>query len=101
MSTYCSNIQEYRFCRIPFAVIASPFLLGAVIETHLDTYQTKISDKLKSDIYVDNLVTGADSTADALQMYADSKRMFDSASMNLKEWVSSGAEFNKCIPEKG
>ena len=50
-------------------------------------------------MYVDNLVTGADSTADALQMYADSKRMFDSASMNLREWLSSSAEFNKCIPE--
>ena len=50
-------------------------------------------------MYVDNLVTRADSTADALQMYADSKRMFDSASMNLREWLSSSAEFNKCIPE--
>ena len=27
MSTYCINIQEYIFCRIPFCVIASPFPL--------------------------------------------------------------------------
>ena len=50
---------------MPFEVISSRVLLGATIDHHLDSYRTEISDKLKSDIYVDNLITGTNSVDEA------------------------------------
>ena len=51
------NIQIYRFCRIPFGVISSPFLLDATIAYHLKQTQTPTANQIQRDIYVDNIVT--------------------------------------------
>ena len=89
------NIQEYRFCRVPFGVISSPFLLGATIDSHLESYNTVLTDSIKSDIYVDNLITGTETTKDAVQMYHSKKHFFQEASMNIREWISNDESVNK------
>ena len=93
------NIETYRFCRVPFGIISSPFLLSATIEAHLETYNSEIADKLKHDIYVDNVITGAKNDQEAIQLYKDSKSMFQDASMNLREWISNSSQVNQAIPE--
>ena len=45
------TIQEFRFCRVPFGVISSPFLLSATVKAHLDSYSSEITDKIQCDIY--------------------------------------------------
>ena len=92
-----NSIQEYRFCRVPFGVISSPFLLGATIESHLNTYDSELATKLKNDIYVDNLITGTGTVADAIQLYQKAKSIFSEASMNLREWVSNNDEVNRFL----
>ncbi|MCG8078471.1 MAG: hypothetical protein JAY75_19800, partial [Candidatus Thiodiazotropha taylori] len=91
------NLQEYRFCRVPFGLISSPFLLGATIESHLDSYENEIATKLKTDIYVDNLITGTNDVEQAIHLYRSAKSIFKDASMNLREWISSNSEVNKVI----
>ncbi|XP_045185375.2 uncharacterized protein LOC123543362 [Mercenaria mercenaria] len=94
------NVQEYRFCRVPFGVVSSPFLLGATINHHLDSYNTDISRRIKNDIYVDNLITGANTVDDAKRLYSEVKSMFDAASMNMRDWISNNDDVNKYIPDK-
>ena len=93
------TIQEFRFCRVPFGIISSPFLLGATVEAHLDSYGSEVSDKIKSDIYMDNVITGANSVKEATDLYSQSKTIFNAASMNLREWMTSSADVNNVIPE--
>ena len=91
------NIQDHRFCRVPFGLISSPFLLVATIESHLESYESEVATKLKNDIYVDNVITGADYVESAIQVYREAKSIFKEASMNIREWISSNAEVNKVI----
>ena len=103
------NVQVYRFCRIPFGVISSPFLLAATINHHLEKFEhevnskiapTDIAKQIKDNMYVDNVITGANDVNDAIQFYKVSQDIFNAMSMNLREWASNSSEFLDSIPEK-
>ena len=51
-----------------------------------------------NDMYVDNLITGAGSVPEAIQLYQKSKKMLAAVGMNLCEWMSNFPEFMQCIP---
>jgi len=97
------HIQEWRFKRVPFGVVSSPFLLSATVEHHLDSYQSKNANKVKDDIYMDNVVTGTDSVEEAKELYSEVKVVFSDAQMNLREWSTNSVELRECIekPDQG
>ena len=52
-----NNLVTYRFTRIPFGIISSPFLLGAAIKHHLTPKDNQADHHLSEDFHVDNLIT--------------------------------------------
>ena len=52
-----NNLQVHHFCRIPFGVISSLFLLAATIYHHLKQIGNSTAEQIQHDIYVDNLCT--------------------------------------------
>lgn len=91
------ELKVYRHCRVVFGVTSSPFLLGAVIQYHLQTvleesvYPKEIIEKLIDSFYVDNCVTSVE-TESELQSFIDvatsvmAKRKFD-----LRGWEHSNS----------
>ena len=51
-------------------------------------------------MYVDNLLTGVNSSEDAREFYSESKEVFQKSSMNLREWNSNSKEFLNSISEQ-
>ena len=80
------NIKIYRFRRVPFGIISSPFLLAAVIGHHIRSSLSSYSEEILSNMYVDNLISGQKDEASAVEFYSATKSLFHSANMNLRQW---------------
>ncbi|XP_045782904.1 uncharacterized protein LOC123879305 [Maniola jurtina] len=95
---HVDNIICLRFCRVPFGIISSPFLLNATIKHHLSKGNEQLQ-LIAKDIYVDNLVTGVQTLDEAIQIYQDTKDTFGQISMNLRDWSSNSKQFMNRIPD--
>ena len=59
-----------------------------------------IAKHLQRDRYVDNLITGVCTVDEAKLLYTGAKKLFETASMNLREWASNCKKFEESIPNQ-
>ena len=84
-----------RFARVVFGVSASPFLLNATINHHLETYRDvdpEFVDEFLSSIYVDDLVTGACDVESSYKLYVKSRLRLAAAGFKLRKFITNSAE---------
>ena len=81
-------------------MISSPFFLSATIKYHLQQRNTLIAKLLQRDTYVDNVITGVNSLEEAKLLYTKAKKLFNNASMNLREWASNSQLFMASVPHE-
>lgn len=93
------NLLYLRFCRVPFGVISSPFLLTATIRYHLSRTNQPLLKKIADRCYVDNLVTNANNVEEAKTMFKETRKAFGELSMNIRDWTSNSMEFLESVPE--
>ena len=94
------NLSTFRFCRVPFGIICSPFLLEATLQYHLKRENSDVATMMCGNIYADNLSVGATSVEKACVIYKEAKSIFKRASMNLREWSSNCDAFLSCLPNE-
>ncbi|KAL6723775.1 hypothetical protein Aduo_018745 [Ancylostoma duodenale] len=91
------NLLTFYFERIPFGLICSPFLLAATIHLHLTKTATPLAHEILTSCYVDNIFSSANTKEEAEQKYFQTKELFKSAGMNVREWTSSEEQVNDTI----
>ncbi|VDK46038.1 unnamed protein product, partial [Cylicostephanus goldi] len=91
------NLITYRFTRVPFGLVSSPFLLAGTIHFHLSSMATELSRHLIRNTYVDNVFYAAKNVEDGKSFYNKAKELFKKAGMNLRAFASNSEKLNQYI----
>ncbi|XP_077996706.1 uncharacterized protein LOC144450013 [Glandiceps talaboti] len=85
-----SLFKVYRFKSVLFGAVCSPFILNAVVKTHLETHAEKwASNDLSENMYVDNVVTGTEDAQEARKYYTDANEIMQTGGFKLRSWSSN------------
>ena len=90
-----SDIETYRFTRALFGLTCSPFLLGGVIEQHLQSWESEMPEIvaiLRKSLYVDDLLNGGQTVDQARERKNTATEIFSDAKFVLHKWNSNVTE---------
>ena len=90
-----AEILTYRFTRVLFGLAPSPFLLGGVLECHLDLWSQKYPEdveRIRRSLYVDDILSGGQDTTEAKQRKTTAIEIMDDAKFKLHKWNSNVPE---------
>ena len=84
------KLRIMRFCRLPFGNTASPFLLIATLQNHIKALPVShVTRELLQNMYMDNLLSGADSVSEVYDLIRKSSVIMNQAGMNLRQFACS------------
>ena len=86
------RLRTYRFPRALFGLGPSPFLLGGVIQQHLNTCRDKhpkCVEEIERELYVDDILSGGPTTEEVKQKKATTTEIFAQAIFHLHKWHSN------------
>ena len=89
------DVQVYRYNTAVFGVRSSPFLLNAVLRHHIESFKNVDPEfvfKLSESFYVDDLVTGCETTEETFCLYEKARDRLKLAAFSLRKWKSNDQE---------
>ena len=83
--------RHYRFCRVPFGGVSSPFMLGGVIKYHLETTEGEesVNESLKEDTYVDTVMGLLSTEGEAKEFKGEATEIMSKGQFPLGKWESN------------
>ena len=89
-----------RFCRLPFGLNCSPFLLRGTLEHHLkkeELVDPEFVYKVLKSLYVDDLNSGSSNVTEGYELYEKIKSIMLKAGMNMRNWRTISRELMETI----
>ena len=96
------EIALFRFTRVVFGVLASPFLLNATIDhlmKKMDSSEEQFVQKFCRSIYVDDIATSLPDVDAAYQFYLKAKLHLKGANFNLRKFETNSLELREKIAD--
>ena len=96
------DIQEWELQRLTFGVTCSPFIAQRTLKQLVIDEGSKYplaAEALTSSCYIDDLVCGASSVKEALNLYNELNQLLNSGGFTLHKWASSNLDVLLTIPE--
>ena len=95
-----SPFITYRFTAVPFGTASSPFMLNATISYHLEHFSSPVSLHMKKNMYVDNVISGADTEKSAVNYYHEGRTIMNDAKFNLRSWASNCSALQDVVTQE-
>ena len=86
------RVETLRFTRALFGLAPSPFLLGGVVQQHLENCREqypKVVEEIEKSLYVDDLISGGPTIPAARQVKETSSDIFAQGGFTLHKWYSN------------
>ena len=64
-------------------------MLNATIQYHLEHFNSPVSLDMKRNMYVDNVISGADTEKSAVNYYHEGRTIMNDGKFNLRSWASN------------
>ena len=97
-----AEVVVYRFCRVVFGLNASPFLLNATLRYHIEKFSDvdpEFVRKMLHSFYVDDLVSGGETTEEVVNLYEKAKIRMASGGFRLRKWLTNDAGLRQRIQD--
>lgn len=97
-----AELEEYRILRVTFGTAPAPYLAVKTLQqaAHDDGMNCpEISEMVRRDFYVDDLMTGCQSIEEGLTIKEKMTELLQRSGFLLQKWVSSNQELNQQISE--
>lgn len=97
------KVEEYTLNTVTYGTSNAPYIAIRVLNqlaTDVKQTHSRASRIIEKDFYVDDMITGANSVNEAIEIYNDIKSALQSGKLNLRKFASNSAEFMKAIPNE-
>ena len=96
------KVEKWRFTRAVFGLVCSPFLLGGVVDYHLESWEArepKLVAEVRRSLYVDDLLSAKPTVESAKELKEGAIKIFHDAKFTLHKWHSNAPELEGGEPK--
>ena len=97
-----SPMRIFRYKCVMFGANASPYLLAAVIESHIEKHiQDQLLKQNLKNLFIDNLIATANSEEELLEFYHKARSVYSDMGLNIRQWSSNSTLVNMAAKQEG